>query len=480
VNNNLHVPWIKPAMITSKQTRIILVVSLLGLSIPTFSADRLAAETNERSMGKVPIKEISIDAATLREGNQDFDQAIDLYEDLIEAIQKIDGTFSHQLIDPLLGLARSHFERQEYETTIDYLAQAQHIVHRFEGVYSTRQKEGINLLIKTHLEMGEVGLANKQQFFKLFIAEHNVGKDSVGLLTALEHINRWYIETGQFNRAKKSLLRSQEIIISEGGEFDPRQLDILSTLSKVRRLNRFCCSDKILEKGLSILEANPNLAKTKQAAFYLALGDAYTLSSKYEPAQTYYAKAWEFTGANTRTAVFDKPMGIEFAKEIGSSRSPNSKTFLVAHDRFGPRRFEEVSRQEKRILETLTPQDFQFSTQADSPNYRIRDLNAGASIQGKKEIRTTGYPFMFNREQLKQILPFRFHTDEALKSLKVEMEFTVSAKGDTKQVRIITSGLPNKLSRLMRDVLNRSHFRPRIVDGIPVSTTGVSFTQIFE
>jgi len=461
-------------MTLSKQARIILTASLLSLAIPAFSLEKPL----DMPLGKV-VAETSIDAALLQEGNGEFDKAIDLYENLIEKLQLDDGTFSYLLIDPLLGLARSYFETHAFEATIQVLARSQHLIHRYQGVYSPYQNEGIDLLIKTHLEMDNPDLANKQQTFRLFISEHNVGKESIELLPVLEQINRWYIETGQFNRARKSLQRSQEIIVSEGGEFDSKQLDILSSLSKVKRLSRLCCSYKILEDGLSILNANPNLSKSIQASYYLALGDAYTLGRKYEAAQHNYAKAWNLAEANLRAGL-DEPRGIEFAKEIDGGRSPHKKIYLVDHDRIGSRRFEEVSRQEKLILETLTPQYFQFSTTPDAPRYRIRDLNAGTASYGKKEVEMIGYPFIFNREQLKQALPARYQKDESLKTLKIEMEFTVSSTGRTEEVKILTPNLPTKLSRLMRDVLNRSHFRPRIANGVPISSNSVRLIQTFE
>ena len=195
-----------------KQTIIILTASFLSLAKPAFSLDKPL----DMPLDKV-VTETSIDAALLQEGNGEFEKAIDLYENLIEKLQQDDGTFSYLLIDPLLGLARSYFETHAFESTIQTLARAQHLIHRYQGVYSPYQNEGIDLLIKTHLEMDNPDLANKQQTFRLFISEHNVGKDSMELLPALEQINRWYIETGQFNRARKSLQRSQEIIASEGG-----------------------------------------------------------------------------------------------------------------------------------------------------------------------------------------------------------------------------------------------------------------------
>ncbi|MFT7688375.1 MAG: tetratricopeptide (TPR) repeat protein [Candidatus Azotimanducaceae bacterium] len=418
--------------------------------------------------------------ALILEGNGDYENAIKSYKQAIENIEGNSGPFSERLIEPLMGVARSEFSLAEYENSISFLVRAQHLVHRSQGVYATRQQEGVDLLIKTHLAMDEVKLADKQHKFKLFLAEHNVGAGGIRLLPALDIINNWYIQTGQLNRARKSLQRSREIIKSEGGDFDPLQTETLVKLAKVRRLGRFCCSHRLLEEGLEIIDANPNLGSQKKGLYYLELADAYTAGGKPLEAKVFYAKAWTLLNEANHQVSFDKPRGIEVAREISDGRSVNSKIFIVERERFGSRQYKEATREEKRTLDSLTPQEFRFAIDENAPKRRIRDLNTGSSIMGDNELRVIGHPYEFNRQQLRQVLPIRMLNNDALAKLNIELVLTVDAEGRTSQVRVITPNVPTKLSRLMREVVNRSYFRPRLEDGIPVVTTDFSISQRFK
>ncbi|MFT5211235.1 MAG: tetratricopeptide (TPR) repeat protein [Flavobacterium sp.] len=431
--------------------------------------------------------ELSKDLSTglVLEGNGDYAQAIDAYRSTITLLENESGVFSRKLIEPLMGMARSEFSLSEYENTIIHLVRAQHLIHRAHGVYAERQQESIDLLIKTHIEMDAIKLADKQHKFKLFLSEHNVGADSIELLPALDIVNKWYVATGQLNRAKKSLQRTREIIRAQGDNLDSLQIGVLIELAEVRRLSHFCCSYKLLEEGLEIIEANPNLgnqnlSNQNKALYFLALADAYTIAGKVADAQSYYRKAWTLTEDINRHDVFNTPRGIDSAREMNNIGSEHSKIFLIERDRFGGRRFEEVSNKEKWVLDSLPPQTFRFATDNNAPKQHVRDSSSGARILEDKELRVIGYPYQFNREQLHQILPFSLHSDVALAKLKIELLLTVDAKGRTRQIRVLTPNIPTKLSRLMRDAVSRTYFRPRLEAGIPVTTRDFQIIQQFE
>ena len=449
---------------------VLLLICLVSHNLFAESTDLFAESTDD----------VHFSNALLLEGNGNYENAVESYELAIKNIEIISGSFSQDLIEPLMGIARSEFSLSNYEEAIVSLTRAQHLIHRSQGVYAERQQEGINLLINTHLALDDVKLADKQHKFKLFLSEHNVGADGIELLPALDVINRWYIQTGQFNRAKKSLQRSLEIIRSMGGEFDSLQTDILIQLAKVRRLNRFCCSHKILEEGIGIIDANPNFDNQEKGRYYLELADAYILGGKVEEAKMYYKKAWTLMNDVNRELSFAAPKGIEIAKAINNRYAGNSKIFLVDRDRFGARHFEEVSKKEQRTLDSLPPQEFRFTADKDAPKRLIRDTNTGSTSLSDNELRVIGFPYQFNRSQLQQILPYNLHKPEFLATLSIELTLTVDADGRTRQVEVITPNIPIKLSRLMRDAVNRSYFRPRFENGIAVTTTDFRIIQRFE
>ena len=181
-----------------------------------------------------------------------------------------------------------------------------------------------------------------------------------------------------------------------------------------------------------------------------------------------------------RHDLFNTPKGIDSAREMNNIGSANSKIFLVERDRFGSRRFEEISDKERLSLDSLPPQAFRFTTDNNAPQRHVRDSHSGSRVQEDKELRVIGYPYQFNRKQLHQILPSSLHSDDALAKLQIELLLTVDADGKTRQVSVLTPNIPVRLSRLMREAVNRTYFRPRLEAGIPVATAGFKITQRFE
>ncbi|MBT3562551.1 MAG: tetratricopeptide repeat protein, partial [Gammaproteobacteria bacterium] len=87
-----------------------------------------------------------------QQGN--YELAIEGYSSLIDELEATGGLFSPDLIDPLLGLARSHLALKDLEAAEDSAARAQHVQHRNEGVLSLDQLAAVDIKTKIHLLNG--------------------------------------------------------------------------------------------------------------------------------------------------------------------------------------------------------------------------------------------------------------------------------------------------------------------------------------
>ncbi|HJL60361.1 MAG TPA: tetratricopeptide repeat protein [Pseudomonadales bacterium] len=411
------------------------------------------------------------------EANQEFELAIDAYQQQVTKAEAAFGPFSEELIDPLMGLARSYFAVSDYDAAFKTNERAQHLTHRNQGVYSIRQLEGIDLMTQIYLSQREIEMADKQQIFSLFISEHHFGKESIDLLPALAKMSMWYMDTGQYRHAQDVLARSRDIIKSSGNTHEPSQIPAIIETAKIKRLRRSCCSHKILQDALAIVDANPDIGNDLRAWIYVELADSYTVRGEAEKAANNYRLAWQAMNEKQRWDYFLQPRPIALSKEL--EEKSNLRILRAEKNRFGRGKFEPMSVEEKLLLETLPPQEFHIPVNDHDYKVRIRD-RMFRHPEDKKTFRVVGHPFQFVHEQLLNILPQSMHDDEDLAKLYVELSFTVNQKGSIREVEVESSNVPAKVRRLMRQVLRKTKFRPRILAGEMITTSQVQLYQTFE
>jgi TonB family protein len=68
---------------------------------------------------------------------------------------------------------------------------------------------------------------------------------------------------------------------------------------------------------------------------------------------------------------------------------------------------------------------------------------------------------------------------EEIERLDVELELTVTADGGTRDPRVVTGGVDERLTSQALRAAETARYRPRLVDGQPADTPGVRFVQPF-
>lgn len=415
----------------------------------------------------------------LLESDRQFTEALQQYEIEVEAIQTEHGVFNYRLIEPLMGIARIQFSQGDLEAATESIHRAQHVSHRQDGVHSLRQLEGTELLTRIFLAEDKPLLADKQQRFAYYISAQAHEPDSLEVLPALEKLADWYTKTGQLHRARKLNERGIEIVENHFGEDSIQQLPYLQQLAKLKRLQRVCCSTRVMEQALTLIDNNPNIDNNLKANTYLQVADAYIASGSRNDAELYYQKAWTHMTPSQQVANFSKPKRIVFSKPLNNSALSDAKIFRPDRDRFGSRDLRPLSSDELRSFSSVPPQEFVVTENDSDYNIRIRDRTVNNGFDTEPTMRTVGKPFTFLHAQLLQILPTRFQRDEVLSQVSLDIVFEVDAKGRAHNIRVLQSDVPGKLTRLMRDVVRKTRFRPKMENGVLVATPEHQLTQTF-
>jgi TonB family protein len=414
--------------------------------------------------------EDTLNVAAGYEVNGDYEAALAAYSILLDEVSSEKGDYAIDLIEPLMGLSRGYMATGSIDLAEETLRRAQHISHRNEGVYSPKQFEAIELLTKIALNSNDPMEADKQQQFLFFLGVHNF--DGLEVLPVYIRYSRWFMETGQYQRARKILEEAIELVLETSTEQDLRQLEPLRLLAKTRRLEGSCCGEKSLEKALEIISKNDSISGDLRSEAYSELADAYTLRGKTDEAARFYLLAWEATNDGTDKA----PKMIAMSGKLNAARRPIKKSYRVEQDRFtGYSQLRRMSIDEELTASDKVPQ--QFLVPLDDSSYNIKISDAMQSINSQEKM--IGKPFQFVLSQIENILPVSMKREASLANISIGLDFTVTAEGTIRDVEFTKSNGPVKLNRLMEEVIKKARFRPALVDGQPVSTQNVTIIQSF-
>lgn len=430
----------------------------------------------------------------LKEQAGDYPAAIEGYQALIDEISTDQGNFSRALVEPLIGLSRSLLKTGDFDAAEQAARRAQHLYHRSDGVLAIGQVDAIKLLVSYYLQTDQPKLADQQQQFAYYLATRQ-GYSSRDLLPAGYELADWYKETGQYRAARQTLER-----IIEQHEQLPRGVDSIDQphasaallaaylrLATITRLDGACCSYKKLVSAAQLLNTSQSLTNQQKMELNLALGDAHLLSSQNTEAMNYYRRAWQISEDGQLT-TFDAPSKIAQSGLL-VRRDTNSEVWLPRTERSAfaannPRNgeFSNEFRQasfEERLSNTSHPPQA-FTLPLNNNDYQINISETYTENKEDKAQSMIGAPYQFNYLQLMNILPFSLQAPEELAALTIEMEFTVEADGNLRDINILDESLPESLQTMMRKVLAKSRFRPRLENGLPVATQGVKLIQTFK
>ncbi|MFT4720511.1 MAG: hypothetical protein ACI9SB_001683 [Candidatus Azotimanducaceae bacterium] len=427
----------------------------------------------------------------LKEQAAEYPAAIEGYQTLIDEIIVDQGNYSLALAEPLIGLSRSLLKTGDVDAAEQAARRAQHLYHRNDGVLAIGQVDAIKLLVQYYLQTGQPALADQQQQFAYYLATRQ-GYNSEDLLPAGYELADWYKETGQYRAARRTLERIIEQYApqpraAEDSSVHPALLAAYTRLATITRLDGVCCSYRKLDTAAQLFNTNEMLSSQQKMALNLALGDAHLLSNRNTEAMDYYRKAWLISEAEQLDA-FDVP------REIAQSgvlvrRDPSHQVWLPRTERSGfatnnsshgafSREFRQASVEERLSLASLPPQS--FTLPLNNNNYQVSIRETYTDNKADRARSMIGAPFQFSYSQLMHILPNSLQKPEKLADLAIEMEFTVDADGNLRDISILNESLPRGLRTMMLKVLVKSKFRPRLENGVPMATQGVKLIQTFK
>ncbi len=367
-----------------------------------------------------------------------------------------------QDIDILLTLSEEARENSDWDAAEDYLLRAQYQLHREFGVTTPKQKPIIDGLATLSIQTENYQKANQLFEFNHFVSQKT--GTPADIRTANTTLARWYLQSGQYDRAA-TVLAASEAEDFTGADFEPERA--LLRLN-VARFTRQCCSTKEIMETTQQAQ-NAGLPQDVLRLFLQAAAELLIVSGRHIDAASLFQSA-EMTP--------NKPPQLIAGKRRIVQRDPNR----------------ELNQMERRKIEQLLGRVGSDPYQNDllwnrGPNTvtigsskeflpieRPEHSDVGASRQFHA---LTGHPLRFRKKDLRQILPAKYRKKAALEDLKITMTFTITTEGRIRNIEF-DGTYDREIRTLLRDTLKSVRFQPELKDGVPVVRENFELVQSFQ
>lgn len=431
--------------------------------------------------------------------SDETENAITQAQETVAKLELDRGAQDQDLIEPLLSLAGSLFAGGQFQEAENVSRKGQYITHLTDGVLTLEQLPFLDILSEIYLSTNQAVEANRQQEFSYYLNQHQLDADPVKMQAATEKLGKWYLKTGQFHHSRK-IMQIHLKNLENGTLTDELQLiEPLRLLAKNNQLKSAssCCGQNSLQRVALILENHPEATVTDQIRAYLDAGDALILNGQASTADAYYKKAWDLSSTNPDSETrFDQPVQIAKADLLSGrssfSRGHRDTSYLRAgsnptsfhSSRFLGMRASQLSvylknqGYEEDDLD-IPPREVWILPDDQSADVIINNLGS-SQFNGEKIVAVIGHPFRFIKRQLNQILPGRLKKPENLVEIEISFAFTVNENGNTSDIEMLESNAPSDLYKQVREALQKSQFRPKMVNGIRVSSPNERLTQTFK
>lgn len=368
------------------------------------------------------------------------------------------GQYSPSINKSLTMLGELYIESRQYPQALEVLQRAQHIMHRAAGVYTLDQLPVLDWITRARLLSNQPKLADRQQRFAYRVTARNYAPGDVRLIAAMHKLGTWFRETGQYSDALATFQSLRETITLNFKDDDLRLIDPLRAIASIRLLQESCCADEPLQQVIDVVAVNPGSDVEDKIWAITELADVVLARRHTKRARSLYQSAWMLSSQrmieSPEKDLFSEP------KRLGIVH----KADLIAA-------FRKVeSRPGQNNKKIYYPADFNPQGQS------------GASISFGSAGKVAHQSLIGNPLPLCYPQVLDLSKDQKLEDLAdyyVDLDFTVNEKGRVSQVDIVKSNAPGKLGRYVRNLLRKTLYRPRVVDGSTVTTRHLKVRQTF-
>jgi tetratricopeptide (TPR) repeat protein len=351
--------------------------------------------------------------------------------DLVEASGRLT---SPRLGRAYAGLGITYHAARRFDLAATSLEHAIALNRRAEGLFNEEQLALLDKQADALTELGRFDEALLAHRYALRVIARHEGERSLPFARQLESVGRWYTRVRSFEAGRAALRRSAELVESIAG---PNATELAGPLTGFADNARRWLTDPIIRESGSADEQRGSM-----------------FHDPVMPAPP---------SLSPSTIATEGLRALERAAVIVDANADSSPALVAGvHAQLG---------------------DWHTARQAPErarPSYQRAWQAAGAAPDGAKLQQT-----LFGTPQLIRYTPPEYwdryarRPPEEAERLDVELELTVTGEGGIREPRVVGGNSDERLGNQALRAAGTARYRPRLVDGQPVETTGVRFVQPF-
>ncbi len=390
------------------------------------------SETGDDRDLELPIAYNNLGATQYQLG--DYPAAEASYRQSLEILETTQGISSRRMIVPLAGLGTVFAASNQHAIAVELFDRALAVSRRADGLFNLAQLPLIEQLATSRLAIGDLQGVERERLYALRIAEQNYGYQDARTLPPVLALAEFYEAVQQYVAARLMYLRARDISMSESGGFNPLAIRSLIGISRNYRL-QYTMQPETLEASapapVSPIERFPT----------------EVIDRTYLPARSSLSQA-------DRTGLEPVMTALELLRAAPDPPRPLLAKALIEIGDW----YQSTSR---------IDQSLPYYVEASS-------LFVGDALPGE------GNPLreprlLFYRAPTQSLRkPGSNSGDYELRKTVYQFAVTESGKPDT--IGIVSTTMTEGQVSLSGRAVSRAIYSPRILDGKPVATDGITFT----
>jgi tetratricopeptide (TPR) repeat protein len=339
------------------------------------------------------------------------------------------GENNARTLAPLRGLGFALAGSGEHDAAIPYLERSLHITQASFGLFDLRQQDLLRQLAFSLTATWRGAEAQRYVIYRLRVAEKTYGEGDPRVLPAFCDAGDWFLDIAKFEEARSAFQVALNIVDQRLGEHD------LAAVAPLRGM------------------ASTYMREQSYRAFAMALqGPPYHIE-------------FDARGAAVR------PAGPRRLNGYGE-RLLQRALRLLDDDPQAPR---------QALVDTLIQLGDWFQIK-HSPTEALPYYQRAwrlIAAQQPEENAVFGFPVrVYYPAPLIVFQNLMLPADE-VEVHRVHMQFTVTADGAVADARMVEHNTSRKYADDILDALRAARFRPKLVDGQPVPTPALDYTEVF-
>jgi tetratricopeptide (TPR) repeat protein len=367
--------------------------------------------------------------------NEDYVGAEASYLRVVSLIEASGRLTSPRLARAQAGLATTYYAGKRYDLAAARYEQAIALARREQGLFTEEQIPFLEKYANALTELNRLDDALRARRYILRAIERKYGAASLQYAEELESTGRWFTRIGSYDNARSALRSSIETIEELKGDNAAELISPLAALGD-------CARRQLLDPSAAKV-ATPD--DQRQSIFHDAMAPVLPVVSP-------------------NTLAIEGQSSLERAVAIAGRQAPPSQVQIAD-------------------VRTLLGDWYQSRGQTDKAlsNYTLAWQAAGSSLSGGKPVTE----LLFGRPVLLAYVPpgswNRYAARPAGEVVvrEAQVAFTVTARGRVADPTVVTdAGDPRRGAQVLR-ALQTAAYRPRLENGVPVDTAGVTLDQPF-